>query len=334
MESIPKSIIRRLPKDMSVHGLLAADLALDASDRYSVWNAVCPTAEDLLSMPLLWPTSLQQLLPEPARKLLEKQQAKLVRDWDAVSAAFADELAAPEGDEPSKGFEKYRYAWLLVNTRTFYYLTPKLQRRSKEDRMVLQPVADLFNHADVGCRVAFDHSSFEVHADRAYTAGEELHICYGRHGNDFLSVEYGFILPLESNRWDETGLDDVILPALSRKWKERLEVEGYLGGYVLDRETACFRTQVAVRTLCCGVKEWRRFVDGDDGGEETQEKVDGLLAGLLEDYRERIAELVAQVEQSNDGKKVQRRLLVERWRQVDSLYEMTIQRLRGGGNEK
>ncbi|KAI0125297.1 SET domain-containing protein [Xylariales sp. AK1849] len=333
IDTVPKTIVRKLPKDISVHGLLAADLALDTSDKYSIWNAVCPSPADLASMPLLWPPSLQDLLPSPAKELLTNQQAKFARSWASVTSAFPD-LRTEEGRR------RYEYAWLLANTRTFYYLSPKLRRRQKDDRMVLQPVADLFNHADGGCNVAFDAASFVVKADRAYRKGEEVRICYGRHGGDFLMVEYGFVL--EENCWDEVGLDEVVLPRLMEgrgkgkgaerdrdKWKERLEGAGFWGGYTLDRETVCHRTQVALRTLCCGVGEWKRFVDGEDGGEESQGKVNGILAGLLEGYRGTIEERIKGIEGIKEGEECQRNLLSQRWRHINRLIKGTVERLKG-----
>ncbi|KAK6087808.1 hypothetical protein SCUP234_01447 [Seiridium cupressi] len=272
IDTVPKVIRSKLPKDITVHGLLAADLALDTISKYIIWNAVCPSPEDFASMPLLWPASLQPLLPGPAKKLLSKQQAKLAKDWAAVSAAF------PDLDE-----DRYTYGWLLANTRTFYYLSPTLRRRTKEDRMVLQPVADLFNHADEGCKVNFDAKSFVVQANRVYEKDEEVRICYGRHGGDFLMVEYGFVM--DENQWDEVGLDEVVLPELDEKQREMLEDRGFLGGYVLDQSQVCYRTQVAMRTLCCNSRQWTRFVDGMDDGERSQGDVNKRLVKLLENYR-------------------------------------------------
>ncbi|KAI1863082.1 uncharacterized protein JN550_009818 [Neoarthrinium moseri] len=316
IDTVPKTVRSTLPKEISVQGLLATDLALEDSStsQYSIWNSVCPTPEDFTSIPLLWPQALQALLPGPAAKLLAAQQAKLARDWAAASAAFPD-LAE----------DRFRYGWLLANTRTFFYPSPALKRRQNEGRMVLQPVADLLNHAEEGCNVAFDAKSFVVRANREYEEGEEVRICYGRHGCDFLMVEYGFVL--DPNRWDEFGLDDVILPKLTRQWKERLKDRGFLGRYVLDREQVCYRTQVAVRTLCCGVGEWMRFADGEDGGEESQDMVNELLAEMLGKYRKTIRKRIDEATHTQEGEECQRELLAERWRQIDRLVEATVDRL-------
>ena len=72
--------------------------------------------------------------------LLYKQEEKLERDWSIV------ERVIPDADK-----DTYFYYWLIVNTRTFYYELPGLSgKRPKEDRMVLCPFVDYFNHADQG----------------------------------------------------------------------------------------------------------------------------------------------------------------------------------------
>ena len=78
-------------------------------------------------MPLLWNTKLQRLLPEASKILLENQKKKLSLDWVAVSKAF-----------PELEYEKYLYNWLVVNTRTFYFVDPKKTKKqpAPDDCMV------------------------------------------------------------------------------------------------------------------------------------------------------------------------------------------------------
>lgn len=349
-DTVPSTIVSSLPKDVTVHGLLAADLALNkaANDtKYSKWQAVVPTVEDIQqSMPLTWPASLQSLLPVGASKLLDKQRAKFDKDWDTVSAAFPIEgKARAKSGVVSKECtrDEYMHAWLLVNTRTFYFVTPKTERLPKEDHMALQPVADLFNHTDRdGCHVAFDHAeSFTFRTTRAYEKGDEVHISYGSHSNDFLLVEYGFVLA--RNHWDEVRLDDdVILPALTRRQREELEDVGFLGNYVLDNDTLCHRTQVALRQMAVTGKyggltmdEWRKFVSGLDDGEKSQAKVDALALGLLDKYEATIKTKEKELKklrfQEEDGdenmNESRREILLKRWAQIRDLVKATIERL-------
>ncbi|KAI0173651.1 SET domain-containing protein [Hypoxylon sp. FL1284] len=316
IDTVRPSIIRHLPKSITIHGLLATDLALDGSSKYAAWNAVCPTPEDFNTIPLVWSRELQSFLPKAARALLLKQQAKFKRDWAMVSAAFPQQL-----DEA-----RYRYAWLLVNTRTFYYVNAKLKRRIRDDHMCLQPVADLFNHGDEGCNVEFDHRGFSIKATQEYAEGDEVKICYGRHSGDLLLVEYGFVM--EENRWDEVLLDDVLLPKLDVRQRDKLEEAGYLGNYVMDRETVCYRTQVAVRLLCCGFREWKRFVDGIDDGERSQPKVDMSILGLLEDLKQHSEKTISDITMLAIEDRQQRDMLVRRWEHIETLSDTNIARLR------
>jgi hypothetical protein len=221
--------------------------------------------------------------------------------------------------------EDYMYAWILVNTRTFYYTTPKTEKLPRDDRMALQPVADLFNHADEGCNVAFDAESFTFTSQRAYSSGEEIHICYGRHSNDFLLVEYGFLLG--RNRWDEVCLDEVILPELTDRQRRHLEDASFLGKYVLDYDTVCYRTQMALRILCMPLREWQNIADGFGDGDAHQGEVDQRLLALLRKFEGSAKSRIDEINRSDAGKAWQREILITRWRQIGTMIASTIKRI-------
>ncbi|KAK5635794.1 hypothetical protein RRF57_011506 [Xylaria bambusicola] len=333
--TMPKARLRKCAEtSVSVHGAIAADLTLDKSSKYTPWDAIVPSSGDLIGMPFYWPPELQALLPPHSRQLLAKQKAKLERDWSQMFTAFPELHVEDEGD---LGRLEYEQNWLLVNSRTFYYLNAALKKwrgSTKDDHMTLQPVADLFNHADEGgCHVAFGSDGFTFRATRPHKKGEEVHICYGNHGGDFLLVEYGFVMA--ENCWDETLLDNVMLAKLDEKRKERLEEIGFLGSYVLDRNMVCHRTQVALRLMCCKVSEWMRFVNGNDDGEASQNAVDALLLQLLQEYAAWIDDMIARipmlkiVEHEEDLDEM-KDILVQRWRQIRQLLDKRIRSLEQG----
>jgi hypothetical protein len=292
---------------------LAAELAVDDSSTRALWHAVLPTREDLNeSMPLLWGPGLQNLLPPASQALLENQHRKLALDWPAFTKAF-----------PEVRKDDYIYAWVIVNTRTFYYLLPGTKRKPKpDDCMALNPFADYFNHSSRGCEVLFDKSCFQITTDRKYEAGEEIYISYGQHSNDFLLAEYGFIM--ESNEWDELKLDTVLLPELSDTQKEELKDAGFLGNYVLDKETFCYRTQVGLRILCLPLGRWRRYVDGLDDGDKEQPEVDAILLRLLQKYVKIAQDRVNAVSELKTGLSCQREILGKRWLQILDLLHNGI----------
>ncbi|KAL9582264.1 MAG: hypothetical protein Q9212_003394 [Teloschistes hypoglaucus] len=192
-------------------------------------------------MPLCWPQSEKEklsaeLLDETAdieavrlpftpamQALLRTQKQKLKADWFNVLANFSE-----------TNFETYVYYWLIVNTRSFYFEMPNVEKQPpREDRMVL---------------VEFGPEGYTVTSDRDYDAGEEVYVSYGRHDNDFLLVECqssyseapvqaqdltlkgadGFILDL--NRWDCTSVDHILSKHLANTAAERqLQEAGYFG---------------------------------------------------------------------------------------------------------
>jgi len=108
-----------------------------------------PTRQDFAdSMPLMWLPELQALLPLTAKSLLENQQLKLSKDWESIHAKF-----------PKMDYDDYVYNWLIVNTRTFHFVSHKkgaLRFENPDDCMALNPFADYFNHTDgEGCTVDF-----------------------------------------------------------------------------------------------------------------------------------------------------------------------------------
>ena len=167
-----------LHSGITVHGLLASFLAFGDVEtlQYSPWMASWPSLQDFQeSMPILWLERLQRLHDQcgdpttrvdnakksayvirPAieggwcdmtgrsecseKGLLQRQKQKLDADWSIVLKAF-----------PNRTLPEYTYFWLVVNTRSFYFDALGGQiPESRDDRMVLCPFVDYFNHNDHG----------------------------------------------------------------------------------------------------------------------------------------------------------------------------------------
>lgn len=334
LDNTPKNIVDALP-GATVHSILAAWLAVDLADPpsedFRIWKDVSPTQRDMAtSMPICWDASLQELLPAGARTSLDKQVAKFERDWAAVESAGQETPALA-----SLSRDSYLYAWLLVNTRTFYHTTAATKRLKlpREDHMALQPVADLFNHSPTGCAVAFTPAGFSITAEPGaadIAEGNEVFIRYGSHSNDFLLVEYGFTLPDGLNSFDEVCLDSYLCPLItaagSREAKRRmLEDRGFWAGYMLDAETVCYRTQVALRALCLSRDDWEDFVDGRRDEDLDQPLVDRQLLKVLRQYADQIAETRDRVNDVSVGD-VMRNSLRQRWEQIAALVDAALAR--------
>ncbi|KAH8587570.1 hypothetical protein B0O99DRAFT_526624 [Bisporella sp. PMI_857] len=321
--TVPATALRTaytVPKELSeaigpitVHGLLAAELALDTSPDRLPWRQVLPTPQEFQeTMPLLWSPRLQSLLPHTSAQLLANQRRKLSLDFAAVSAAF-----------PGIPYATYQQAWLVVNTRTFHYASPSKQHAkpsNPDDCMALNPYADYFNHTSApGCVVTMNASGYTIVADQAIERGEEVYISYGPHSNDFLLAEYGFIL--DENRWDEVSLDGFILPLLSHSQKEQLVDAGFLGKYVLDADDVCYRTQVALRALCLSPRKVQQFIDGHDNSVADEVLVGSTLKKIIDLYLNHVGERMKQLHNIDCGIPSQREALSRRWNQIRLLLQ-------------
>ncbi|KKY22103.1 putative set domain-containing protein [Diplodia seriata] len=287
-----------LPKDATVHARLAAYLTLmdgKADAPHRIWQPVWPKKEEFESiMPMNWEEREKELLPAHAKSLLEKQQEKFEKDWRALRAHL------PSGDCR----DLFTYYWLIVNTRTFYWDYPTTTRTGKQqvkrrklapdDCMALCPFMEYFNHADEGCTVDHDMKGFTITCNREY--------------NGFL---------LDSNKWDETKLDDIILPKLYQEKKDAMDELGFLGDFTIDSSQTCHRTQVALRALVLPGNTWRRFADGFDDGERERDRVDERLVQILKQYAREIDTVEKEIQDLSPSDR--RSTLEKRWDQIRSI---------------
>ncbi|RFU76859.1 hypothetical protein TARUN_5352 [Trichoderma arundinaceum] len=319
LESVPLSVREKLPADTTIQALLAADLALDKGANAAPWKAVLPTMDDFeVGMPMMWPRELKDLLPLESRDNLLKREKEFQGNWSAFSEAF-----------PGVPYEEYTYAWLVVNTRTFYNETPETLKYPWEDRLALIPVADLFNHTDAGCKVYYSPEGYHIVADRAYKKGEELFISYSSHSNDYNLLEYGFIP--DENPMDDVYIDDVVFPRLSESHKADLKRRDILGEYPLGSSSEEFRrTQGVLRLLSCTAEEFAGFLDGEESGQLVQERVDTYLLELLEEFlSDIVAKRLQAIRELKVGREDQRALLAKRWTQIERLVKQKIEFYRG-----
>ena len=62
-------------------------------------------------MPLCWSAEDRDLLPDSAKALLKHQEDKYEKDWSVVQSKIPEHL-----------WDWYKYYWLIVNTRCFYWV--------------------------------------------------------------------------------------------------------------------------------------------------------------------------------------------------------------------
>ncbi|ATZ45399.1 Bcrkm2 [Botrytis cinerea B05.10] len=327
---VPIKVLRKATDVPSQFAALAPDIAVHALFALSLdsllgpeWIATLPSKQDMhSSMPLFWDISLQELLPYSSRALLMTQMENITSAWTAICKTFP---------EPPITYDEFIYNYSIVNSRTFYYLSPTIKpskpQPSKENRLALNPFADYINHSsEPTVDATLSRAGYTLTASQPIKQGSEVHISYGSHNNDFLLVEYGFIL--EDNRWDEVTLDPWITPLLSVEQKEHLEETGFLGKYLLDRDTICYRTQVVLRILCLPIGRWRRFVQGSEDEEVSEEDAGKVLLKVLMAGKVEIVETIKKVEESQAGLEGQRETLSRRSNQIVLLLNRALHRIR------
>lgn len=324
----------KFPDIATVHGKLAAALALwytdPEHDEYQVWQGAWPTKMDFQStMPLYFSKELRSLLPPAATTLLNNQLSKFDKDWSTLQPHL-----------PSITKDLYTYTWLIVNTRTFYWEYPDLanshprlpkkrNRLTADDCYAMCPFMDYFNHSDIGCDPQADKMGYSVTADREYKAGEEVFVSYGSHTNDFLLVEYGFIL--DSNKNDSIPLDHILLPLLNSGQIDALKEDGFHGDYTLSPQepTICHRTQTMLRLLLLDNRRYSSFVSGDDDGNKDQARLNSYLVDILEKYSRQIMDTIDEVESLTIESKARRRSS----RRKSQITEYVIAQLQEGQKE-
>lgn len=286
-----------------------------------IWRGVLPTREELLPlMPFCWPPELQAMLPLHGTRTLIQQRANFSKDWGCVQEAFGDEISRDD----------FVYAWMLVNTRTFYHKGKKSQSRHTDDHMALQPVADLLNHAPHGCSVTYDDKEFTITTVREHEVGEEIFISYGSHSNDVLLVQYGFTLPAPINPWDELCLDRYLCPRLiAAKQKDRLEDAGFWEKYMLDSTTPCYRTEVALRSLCLTPVQWQAVLDGERDEDADRQIMNEELLKILHLAEQDVHRHLDNLDILTAGDDEMRETLKARWNQLGTLIAHAIERIEG-----
>lgn len=344
----------KLPANVTVHGRLAASLAIWYTGQkphdYQSWQDVWPKEQDFkFTMPIFYQERLQKFLPPAAATLLAKQRKNLEKDWVDLKSHI-----------PSISEELYTYTWLIVNTRTFYWDYPDLsnahprlpKRRNKltaDDCYAMCPFMDYFNHSDVGCAPQHDAKGYSVTADRDYTAGEEVFVSYGSHTNDFLLTEYGFIL--DENIRDSIPLDDLLLPLLDANQADALKEDGFYGDYTLapTSPTICHRTQAILRLIVLDSRRYAAFVGGDDDGARDQNRLNNYLVNVLTKYSRKILEILEDLEQLDATapekrtskrrksnvethdvdcqSKAQQATLIKRWKQIRDIVNKAVESL-------
>ncbi|KGO73283.1 Exosome-associated factor Rrp47/DNA strand repair C1D [Penicillium italicum] len=286
IDSIPEEFVDRFPPGTSIHAILAAFLTHgDTSflQRWATWRKVWPSRREFQeSLPILWAESSettgppfppnqckeQLLLPPSAcdswnsfsrvpdegqhqdayQSILVKQQKRLYDAWANVLSVF-----------PNTDWDVFSYHWLILNTRSFYYLNEEKPPADWNDAIGLLPFADYLNHTDnAPCEVTYDGEMYTFKAKARHEKGDEIFMSYGPHHNDYLWVEYGFFL--DQNGSDAVYLDDIIFQEFTADDKETLRSHDYYGHYEITSSGVSSRVETVASFKYMEREDWEAYV--------------------------------------------------------------------------
>lgn len=289
-------------KKVPVHALLAAYFAFGPKDELALlnsWLKTWPLYGDFAgTVPLMWPARTRNdadtqetkraQLPPPitgsyitnsnelktskngSTTLVDSQARKLAAHIQVLEAVLPPDIHAGLQDPASEKYYKYLHAWLCVNTRCFSY-TPHGKKRPKDpnEAMALCPGMDLFNHAaKPNVMTKYDKSGYFATALRTLQPEEEIFFNYGRHVNDVLWTEYGFLL--DENPEDAIRIDKIVLAGLDEAQKVSLEEQGYMDEYWLSASGICYRTEVVAWLCVLPRDDWLAMLEGKYDPEDDQ----------------------------------------------------------------
>lgn len=192
--------------------------------------------------------------------------------------------------------------------------------------MALNPVADYFNHsATANATAECTDGAYRIRTTASVQKGEEIFISYGRHSNDFLLAEYGFVL--DENDWDEVDISDFVEPLFDEMQTRLLKENHFLGNYILDRNGACHRTEITLRLLGMNERRWMRSVNGTEDSQSTQRDVDARLIEVISSLQSTVDHHVKSLGCSQRDTLDQTILIEKRWMQISALLDKIMLRL-------
>ena len=111
--------------------------------------------------------------------------------------------------------DTFKWAFFVVNSRSIfldprYYTEKNIFRISDLPNMALAPILDFFNHSSESTNIIrVTKENFELIALNNFRKYEQIFISYGTYNNLHFLVEYGFILPDNSDNFIEITLEEV-----------------------------------------------------------------------------------------------------------------------------
>jgi len=180
-------------KQFSTQALLATWLALNYEE--DAWKPYIHSLPTEYPLPMFYSKLEKEALPLYIRDTVERQTENLTSSYNRLRSYF-----------PSLDFDRYSWGFATVNTRAVYLDRDPRDVDGKgengDDALALVPFLDLLNHSDdvsveAGINLSQKSSEeyfYEIRLAASVARYQEAFICYGKHSNTKLLLEYGFFL--------------------------------------------------------------------------------------------------------------------------------------------
>lgn len=288
-------------------------------DTDSFWKPfinVLPVLEELRNIPFTWiinksqkEDEIFQLLPPDIKNHSIEQLQKFEEDYKGVSDLIDKHSQYNTKDELYISKDEFLWAWLCCNSRCLYMELPKKLKKTTEDNFTLVPFVDFINHiSDDSCTTTMSHKQgYMVSTGNVkYKENDQIFFTYGSHSDNFLIMEYGFMLPNCSNKSNYLDITHIINKLLNQEQIDFLKENHYFGLQYATIEEISYTTEIALATLqdfkngSCS-KSLRGFIDGTyDGAKYTKnnklliKKIFAKLSTNTDNQLERIKKIRVQ----------------------------------------
>ncbi|GME72805.1 unnamed protein product [[Candida] boidinii] len=247
---------------------------------------VLPVLEELRNIPFTWiinksqtEDEIFQLLPPDIKTHSIEQLQKFEQDYKGVSNLIDKHSQYNTKDALYISKDEFLWAWLCCNSRCLYMELPKKLKKTVEDNFTLVPFVDFINHiSDDSCTTTISHKQgYMVSTGTVkYKENDQIFFTYGSHSDNFLIMEYGFMLPTCSNKSNYLDMTHIINKLLNQQQIEFLKENHYFELHYATKEEISFTTEIALATLQdfkdgnCS-RSLRGFIDGTyDGAKYTE----------------------------------------------------------------
>ncbi|XP_054718519.1 SET domain-containing protein 4-like [Uloborus diversus] len=210
----------------------------------SEWYPYIKSLPKSYSLPSYFCDHAWSLLPESIFVEAQKHSETLKRSFETLTDLFRHLEIAHPIFRSGLDFELYKWAYCSVNTRCVYLKCAgkSCLGESCTYHLSLAPFLDLLNHhveAQIIAGFNEEKKKFEITCFRDIKKYSQVFINYGCHSNRKLFLEYGFVIPRNSNDCIPFTIDEVILSIHSCKISHLARKLSFIQKKHLTRALSC-----------------------------------------------------------------------------------------------